>query len=64
MDISSIAAAATQMSQERTGQSIQMAVLKKVMDVQEQSALQLIQALGNSAPSNPPNLGISVDTTA
>jgi hypothetical protein len=35
-------------------------VLKKAIDIQEQSAMQLLQTLPQIA-SNPPNLGNSVD---
>jgi hypothetical protein len=38
-------------------------VLKKAMDIQEQSALQLLQALPQP-PSNPPNLGQNIDVKA
>ena len=60
MDVSSIAALATDMSQTQTEQAVQVAVLKKAMDMQEQSALQLLQAV----PVNPPHLGNSVDVFA
>lgn len=57
MDVSAIASLATQMSQVQTSEAVQVAVLKKAMDIQEQSALQLLQAV----PNNPPNLGNNVD---
>jgi hypothetical protein len=57
MDVSAIASLATQMSQVQTADAVQVAVLKKAMDIQEQSALQLLQAV----PNNPPNLGNNVD---
>lgn len=60
-DVSAIAALATQMAQARTASAIQMAVLKKAMDVNAEGALQLVQAV---AASNPPNLGNSIDTFA
>ena len=60
MDFSAIASMATQMSQSRTAQAVQIAVLKKAMDIQEQSALQLIQTVSN----NPSNLGNVIDTSA
>lgn len=60
MDISAIAAAATQMKQSETAQAVQFAVLKKAMEIEQSSAMQLLQAL----PSNPPNLGNSVDAFA
>ena len=48
------------MSQNQTAQAVQIAVLKKAMDIEQQSALQLLQAV----PNNPPNLGNSVDIRA
>ena len=57
MEVSAIASVATEMSQVQTAQAVQLAVLKKAMAIEEQSALQLLQAL----PSNPPNLGNNVD---
>ena len=60
MDVSNIASSATAMSQAQTTNAVQMAVLKKAMDIGKSSAEQLIAAI----PSNPPNLGNSVDTYA
>ncbi|MCK6391464.1 MAG: YjfB family protein [Azonexus sp.] len=60
MDISAIAAASTQLSQVETAQAVQFAVLKKAMDIEQSTAMQLLQAL----PSNPPHLGNSVDSFA
>jgi hypothetical protein len=57
MDVGAIASVATEMSQVQTANAVQVAVLKKAMDIEKQSALQLLQAL----PSNPPNLGNNVD---
>ena len=57
MDVSAIASLATQMSQVQTADAVQVAVLKKAMDIQEQSALQLLQAV----PGNPAHLGNNVD---
>jgi len=64
MDVSSIASAATELSQARTADAVAIAVLRKTLDIQEQSALQLIQALPQPATNNPPNLGNSVNTFA
>ena len=64
MDVSAIAATATEMSQARTAASIQVAVLKKAMDIQAQGALQLIQAAAQVGSNNPPHLGNQVDTQA
>jgi hypothetical protein len=64
MDTASIAAVATDMSQARTEGAVQLAVLKKAMDIQAQGAMQLIQAAAQVIPNNPPNLGNQVDVFA
>jgi hypothetical protein len=64
MDVSSIAGVATDLSQSKIEGQVQIAVLKKVMDVEAQAALQLVQAAAQVIPTNPPNLGKSVDTFA
>jgi len=63
MDISSIASASTALSQQQTSNAVQMAVLKKAMDIGKNSAEQLIEAIPQ-AGANPPNLGNSIDTYA
>ena len=63
-DVSDIANLSTSLSQARTREAVSVTVLKKAMDAEAQSALQLLQALPKPAPSNPPNLGNSVDTFA
>jgi hypothetical protein len=64
MDISGIALAATEISQARTANAVQLAVLKEAMDIQAQAALQLVQAASQVMRSNPPNLGNQVDVFA
>ncbi len=65
MDTSAIASLATEMSQARTGDAVQIAVLKKAMDIEASAALQLLQALPAPVPANnPPHLGNRVDTFA
>lgn len=64
MDISAITSQATSMSQAATTQAIQIAVLKKAIDIDAQGALQLIEAASNVISSNPPNLGNNIDTFA
>jgi hypothetical protein len=64
MDVASIAAVATNMSQANTQNAVQLAVLKKAIDIQAQGALQLIEAVAQAIPSNPPNLGNHVDVSA
>ncbi|PKO87796.1 MAG: putative motility protein [Betaproteobacteria bacterium HGW-Betaproteobacteria-12] len=63
MDVGSIGSLSTALSQARTGDAVAVLVMKKAMDVQAQSALQLLQALPQPA-SNPANLGNSVDVRA
>ncbi|MCM8620750.1 MAG: YjfB family protein [Candidatus Accumulibacter sp.] len=64
MNVNGIAAAATEMSQARTADAVQMAVLKKALDVQAQGALQLVEAAAQKVPNNPLHLGNRVDTSA
>jgi hypothetical protein len=64
MDTTAIASLATDMAQARTQQAVQVAVLKKAMDVQANGALQLVQAAAQVVVNNPPHLGNSVDTFA
>lgn len=70
MDISSmslsptnIAQLATNMSQEKTNDAVGVAVLKKAMDVQEQSAMQLVQAIPD-ASALPEGVGTRINVTA
>ena len=60
MDVSNIGSLSTALSQAQTGDAVSTLVLKKAMQIQEQNALQLLQALPQ-VPNNPPNLGNSVD---
>ena len=64
MDVTSLASAATEFSQAKTADAVAIAVLRKTLDLQEQGAMQLIQALPQLTTSNPPNLGNSVNTFA
>ena len=64
MDISGITTLAASASQSRAADEVQMAVLKKAIDISAQGALQLIQAASNVIPSNPPHLGNQIDTVA
>jgi hypothetical protein len=62
MDTVSLAALASGLSQARIESAVQLAVLKKAMDIEAQGALQLVQAAVQAAPPvNPPNLGNQVD---
>lgn len=60
MDISSVGSVTSALMQSQSGDAVSTSVLKKAIDIQEQSTVQLLQALPQVA-SNPPNLGNSVD---
>ncbi|TAK92181.1 MAG: putative motility protein [Burkholderiaceae bacterium] len=66
MDTSSIAALATSMSQAALNQQVGVAVLKKALAVQQQSALALLAALPSppAASNLPPHLGQNINVTA
>jgi hypothetical protein len=64
MDVGSIASVASALALARTADAVQMAVHKKAIDIEQQLAMQLIQAVAQSAPGNPPNLGNNVDIYA
>ena len=64
MDVSGIAAVATQMSQVQISDSVQTAVLKKAMDIEKLTAQQMVQVLEQSVPRNPPHLGNNIDVQA
>jgi hypothetical protein len=61
MDVSSLGGVSSALTQGSDAASI--AVLKKAMDIQAQSATQLIEALPQ-VTNNPPNLGNGVDVRA
>jgi hypothetical protein len=62
MDVASIGSLSTALSQGQTGDAVGTLVLKKALDMQAQSAMQLIEALPPT--SNPVNLGNSIDVKA
>ena len=64
MDTIGIAALASDMSQTGIQGAVQLAVLKKAMDIEAQGAMQLLEAAVQAMPSNPPNLGNQVDVFA
>ena len=64
MDTIGIAALASDMSQTRIQGAVQLAVLKKAMDIEAQGAMQLLEAAVQAMPSNPLNLGNQVDVFA
>lgn len=62
MDALDVTRIATAMQQSETNTAIQMAVLKKINEVTEETAMALVAALPQ--PSNPPHLGNSIDVRA
>ncbi|MBI4742697.1 MAG: YjfB family protein [Betaproteobacteria bacterium] len=62
-NVESVARAASELSQARTGEAVAVAVLKKAMDIQAQGVAQLIGALPQPA-NTPPHLGNNVNTFA
>lgn len=62
MDIANVSSLSTALSQAKAGDAVGTLVLKKAMDIQEQSVAQLLQTIPQA--SNPPNLGNSVDVKA
>ena len=64
MDISDIASLSASLSQAKTREAVSTTVLKKAMDIEAQSALQLLQALPQPMASNTPSLGNNINTFA
>jgi Putative motility protein len=64
MDTASVGSLNTALSMAQNGDAVGTLMLKKALKMQEQSAMQLIQALPQPTASNPPNLGNSVDVRA
>ena len=66
MDIVAAAAFSSDMAQASVAADAQIAVLKKAMNIESASALQLLQVAVQAAPqvNNPPHLGNSIDTFA
>jgi hypothetical protein len=65
MEISSIANLATRIETTRTGQEVEIAVLKTALDTQAASAAALLEALPPVQSANlPPHLGQNVNTSA
>ncbi|MCM1129135.1 MAG: YjfB family protein [Oxalobacter formigenes] len=62
MSVSGIASLSTEMATERTREAVDVAVLKKSMDLQADTAMALIEAMP-ALPANP-NIGRNVNTTA
>lgn len=64
MDITGIAAASIARSTAQFVDAVQLAVLKKALQLEGQGALQLVQAATQVVSSNPPSVGGNVDTFA
>jgi hypothetical protein len=64
MDVSSIAAAASSNAMSQVQQQVSVSVLRKALDAQEQSAMQLLQAIPQPAASPTGTAGGIVDTWA
>lgn len=63
MDVSSIGSLSSALAQAKTSDAVSILVLKKAMDIEAQSALQLLEGL-SQATSNPLHLGNTVDVKA
>ena len=61
---SGLATLATAMSQARTEDAVGVAVLKKALDIQKESAAQLLQSLPTPTAALPAGVGGRIDTTA
>jgi hypothetical protein len=66
MEVTDIARLATTMASTSTAQAVNVAVMKKAMDMQASSAAALLQALPPVTPATnlPPHLGQNINTTA
>lgn len=64
MDASAIAAAATANSQAQLQQEVSVEVLKKAIDIQAQSAMQLVQAIPRPPAAVGSTAGGVIDTWA
>ena len=65
MDVSSTAGVSASLASAQGGTDVGILVLKKVLDMQTQNAMQLIASLPELPQNNnPPNLGYGVDTFA
>ncbi len=64
MDVSAIASAASANAMAEVQQEAAVSVLKKTMDIQEQSAMQLLQAIPQPAAPSVGTAGGYIDTWA
>lgn len=68
-DIASMAAASTQMNQQRVSEQAQIQVMKQAMDMQQQGAMQLLESVTDTAVptvgANPSEqIGTNIDVKA
>jgi len=63
MDLAAISSQSSAMTKGQVSEAVGTLMLRKALDIQEQSAMQLLQALPQT-PSNPPHLGNSIDVKA
>lgn len=63
VDILSVGSLTSALTQATTSDAVNTLVLRKAMDIEAQTALQLLQAVPQ-LPSNPPNLGNTIDIKA
>ena len=66
MDVTGVARVATTLADVGTSQAVSIAVLKKAMDISEEGAIALIEAIPTTSnlPNLPANLGRNINTTA
>lgn len=65
MELSSIASQVSSQASSQTAAQISLLLLRKTLDLQAANMAGLVQAAApTSTPSNPPNLGNSIDVTA
>ena len=65
MEIGGIAQLATVLAQQRTAQDVSVALLKKTLQIEADSASSLLAALPRVEAANlPPHLGQTIDTSA
>lgn len=64
MEVSAIAALATEISQNQNAAALQVAVLRKALDIEQENARQLVDAAAQVISNNPAHLGKRIDTSA
>lgn len=63
MDLAAISSQSSAMTKGQVSEAVGTLMLRKALDIQEQNAMQLLQALPQT-PSNPPHLGNGIDVKA